>query len=48
MQNYDQAVSIIKEQMDVMKNGDFTEQELIRRKLSSETNFLKPLIQQEV
>lgn len=32
VQNYDQAVSIIKEQMAAMKNGDFTEQEFEQTK----------------
>lgn len=32
LKNYDQAVKIIKEQMAAMKNGDFTDEELVQTK----------------
>ena len=40
-QKYDQAVSIIKEQMDVMKTGDFTEQEIEQTKAVIQNQFLE-------
>ncbi|PAE26804.1 pitrilysin family protein [Bacillus sp. 7894-2] len=39
--NYDQAVSIIKEQLDAMKNGDFTEQEMEQTKAVIKNQLLE-------
>jgi predicted Zn-dependent peptidase len=41
--NYDQAVSIIKEQMQAMKNGDFTEQELQQTKAVIKNQLLETI-----
>ncbi|MEQ2526549.1 pitrilysin family protein [Bacillaceae bacterium CLA-AA-H227] len=41
--NYDQAVSIIEEQMTAMKNGDFTEQELSQTKAVIKNQLLETI-----
>lgn len=41
--NYDQAVSIIEEQMTAMKNGDFTEQELTQTKAVIKNQLLETI-----
>jgi len=41
--NYEQAVSIIREQMEAMKNGDFTEDELIQTKAVIQNQILETL-----
>lgn len=41
--NYDQAVSIIKEQMNAMINGDFTEEEISQTKSVSKNQLLETL-----
>src|SRR5690606_17106128 len=39
--NYDQAVSIIKEQLEAMQNGDFTEQEMEQTKAVIKNQLLE-------
>jgi len=41
--NYDQTVQIIKEQMDAMKNGDFTEKEIIQTKAVIKNQLLETM-----
>ncbi|MGJ7920997.1 EF-P 5-aminopentanol modification-associated protein YfmF [Neobacillus sp. LXY-4] len=41
--NYDQAISIIKEQMQAMKNGDFTDQELEQTKAVIKNQLLETI-----
>ena len=43
MKNMNQAVSIIKEQMEAMKNGDFTDQDIEQTKAVIRNQFLETI-----